>query len=53
MKSYRLPLSEAFIYGSPERPTGGSYRWVGAAKWLKVGTTQVVGRRRHEPKRKT
>jgi hypothetical protein len=28
MKFYRQPLSEDFFYGSPERPTGSSFRWV-------------------------
>lgn len=29
MKSLRQPLSESFFYGSPERPSSGSFRWVG------------------------
>lgn len=30
MKGYYLqPLSEVFVYGSPERPATGSFRWVG------------------------
>ena len=28
MKSLRQPLSEAFVYGSPERIPGFSFRWV-------------------------
>ena len=28
MKGYPRPLSEAFVYGSPERPLAGSFRWV-------------------------
>lgn len=52
MKGYRVPLSEAFVYSSPERPTGGSYRWVGTGKRSKSCSSQVVRGRRHEPKRK-
>ncbi len=29
MKGYPRPLSEVFVYGSPERPATGSFRWVG------------------------
>ena len=29
MKSHRQPLSESFVYSSPERPIGGSFRWIG------------------------
>lgn len=28
MKVWRQPLSEGFVYSSPERPLRGSYRWV-------------------------
>ncbi|MEW8506506.1 MAG: hypothetical protein AB2598_07355 [Candidatus Thiodiazotropha sp.] len=28
MKFYRQPLSEEFVYSSPERLTRDSYRWV-------------------------
>lgn len=28
MKGYPQPLSEAFVYGSPEHPATGSFRWV-------------------------
>lgn len=44
MKGYPLPLSEAFVYGSPERPIAGSYRWV-----RRVGRcTSVRSHRRRE-----
>ncbi len=28
MKGYLQPLSEDFVYSSPERPRAGSFRWV-------------------------
>jgi hypothetical protein len=28
MKRYPQPLSEDFVYSSPERMPGGSFRWV-------------------------
>ncbi len=28
MKGRLQPLSEAFVYSSPERPLAGSFRWV-------------------------
>jgi hypothetical protein len=31
MKSRRQPLSEAFVYGSPEQMPAFSFRWVSAA----------------------
>lgn len=34
MKSRRQPLSEAFVYGSPERLPGFSFRWVQATPQL-------------------
>ncbi len=30
MKDIRQPLSEDFVYGSPERIPGYSYRWIPA-----------------------
>ena len=35
MKGWRQPLSEAFVYSSPERPLRGSYCWVAAQTSLK------------------
>jgi hypothetical protein len=32
MKGYPQPLSEAFVYSSPERPASGSFRWVRQCK---------------------
>ena len=32
MKGYPQPLSEAFVYGSPERLVPGSFRWMKRAK---------------------
>ncbi len=32
MKGIRQPLSEDFVYGSPERIPGYSYRWVPAPR---------------------
>ncbi|MEJ2465044.1 MAG: hypothetical protein P8045_04985 [Candidatus Thiodiazotropha sp.] len=29
MKGYPQPLSEAFVYSSPEHPAAGSFRWIG------------------------
>ncbi|MEJ2454506.1 MAG: hypothetical protein P8103_10150 [Candidatus Thiodiazotropha sp.] len=40
MKGYPQPLSEAFVYSSPERPVGGSFRWVSPR------TAPVRGQRR-------
>jgi hypothetical protein len=52
MKGYRLPLSEAFVYSSPEKPTSGSFRWVASAKSLQVPTDGKEGGIRYAPKRK-
>ncbi|MET0026754.1 MAG: hypothetical protein ABW101_03890 [Candidatus Thiodiazotropha sp.] len=32
MKAIRQPLSEDFVYGSPERIPGNSFRWIPARK---------------------
>lgn len=52
MKGYRLPLSEDFVYGSPEKTTGGSFRWVAPAKRLKTPSAAKVREMRYAHKRK-
>jgi hypothetical protein len=52
MKGYRLPLSEAFVYSSPEKPTSGSFRWVAPLKTLQVPTDGKGREMRYARKRK-
>jgi hypothetical protein len=47
MKGYLQPLSEAFVYSSPERPAGGSFRWV--PRWRAAGTRDYIRRQREVP----
>jgi hypothetical protein len=51
MKAYRQPLSEAFVYSSPERPMRGSYRWVARQTVLKSPMRLTSREVRDEPKR--
>lgn len=52
MKAYPLPLSEAFVYGSPERMTGGACRWVIRVKRVKCAARAKCREMRHEHKQK-
>jgi hypothetical protein len=52
MRAYRQPLSEAFVYSSPERPMRGSYRWVAAQTELKSPMRLISREVRDEPKRR-
>lgn len=52
MKGYPLPLSEEFVYSSPEKPTGGSFRWVAPAAQLKVLSNSSSREMRDARKRK-
>jgi hypothetical protein len=45
MKGYLQPLSEAFVYSSPERPAIGSFRWV---RRRQVGRTESRVKRQQE-----
>ncbi|MGD8910596.1 MAG: hypothetical protein PVF13_06650 [Chromatiales bacterium] len=45
MKGYLQPLSEVFIYSSPERPSTGSFRWV---RQRQVGRTRGRIKRQQE-----
>lgn len=51
MKGWRQPLSEAFVYSSPERPLRGSYRWVAAQTRLKGSMRLKLREVRREFKR--
>jgi hypothetical protein len=52
MKAYRQPLSEDFVYSSPERPVRGSYRWVTGQTPLKSAMRLTSREVRDEPKRR-
>lgn len=53
MKRRLQPLSERFVYGSPEQPSPGAYRWVAADKGPAGSRSKQqrevphVGRHRH------
>jgi hypothetical protein len=44
MNGYPQPLSEAFVYSSPERPVAGSFRWVRTL----TGRARTSGRQQRE-----
>ncbi|MCU7827571.1 MAG: hypothetical protein KZQ85_00745 [Candidatus Thiodiazotropha sp. (ex Myrtea sp. 'scaly one' KF741663)] len=53
MKTYRQPLSESFVYCSPERPVGGSFRWVNPVKVVRTLQRRKEREVGYEIRRKT
>ena len=45
MKGYPQPLSEAFVYSSPEGPAAGSFRWI-AQKKTETSVRSIVKKER-------
>lgn len=52
MKFYRRPLSEEFVYSSPEKPAANSYRWVAVTSMTTRLPTQASREVRSDAKRR-
>lgn len=52
MKFYRQPLSEAFVYGSPERLIRDSYRWVSIGSTRPLRQQRIRGEVRRAAKKR-
>jgi len=52
VKGYPQPLSEAFVYSSPERPQAGSFRWVKREETGSQGAKARTPEVKHVPPRR-